>query len=65
MPPRTSATFAKRQKEHARQEKQQAKQQRKMQRRLEKREPPPDIESGEFVSPAAPDLSAPAKEALQ
>jgi hypothetical protein len=46
--PRSSATFAKRQKERARQEKQQAKQERKLQRRLEKRESPPDSESGEF-----------------
>ncbi len=50
MAPRTSATFAKRQKERARQEKQQAKQQRKLQRKLEKREAPPDSESGEFGS---------------
>jgi hypothetical protein len=48
--PRTSATFAKRQKERARQEKQQAKQQRKLQRRLEKREAPPGSASGEFDS---------------
>jgi hypothetical protein len=46
--PRTSATFAKRQKEQARQEKQQAKQQRKLQRKLEKRELPRDAESGEL-----------------
>lgn len=45
MAPRTSATFAKRQKERARQEKQQAKQQRKLQRKLEKREAPPGSES--------------------
>jgi hypothetical protein len=44
--PRTSATFAKRQKERARQEKQQAKQERKLQRRLEKREGPSVSESG-------------------
>ena len=48
MAPRTSATFAKRQKEQARREKQQAKQQRKLQRKLEKRELPPDAESGEL-----------------
>jgi hypothetical protein len=48
--PRSSATFAKQQKERARQEKQQAKQQRKLQRKLEKRESPPDSESGEFGS---------------
>ena len=48
MASRTSATFAKRQKERARQEKQQAKQQRKLQRKLEKRESPPGLESGEF-----------------
>lgn len=48
MAPRSSATFAKRQKERARQEKQQAKQERKLQRKLEKRESPPDPESGEF-----------------
>jgi hypothetical protein len=48
--PRSSATFAKRQKERARQEKQQAKQQRKLQRKLEKRESPPGSESGEFGS---------------
>ncbi len=50
MAPRTSATFAKRQKERARHEKQQEKQQRKLQRKLEKRESPPDSESGEFGS---------------
>jgi hypothetical protein len=50
--PRTSATFAKRQKERARQEKQQAKQQRKLQRRLEKREFSPGSESGELGSNA-------------
>jgi hypothetical protein len=48
--PRTSATFAKRQKERARQEKQQAKMERKLQRKLEKRESPPGSESGEFGS---------------
>ena len=48
--PRTSATFAKRQKERARQEKQQAKQQRKLQRRQQKREASPDSESDEFGS---------------
>jgi hypothetical protein len=47
---RTSATFAKRQKERARQEKQQAKQQRKLQRRLEKRESSPGSESRELGS---------------
>jgi hypothetical protein len=47
---RSSATFAKRQKERARQEKQEAKQQRKLQRKLEKRESPPGSESGEFGS---------------
>lgn len=46
MAPRTSATFAKRQKERARQEKQQAKQQRKQQRKLEKREFLPGSETG-------------------
>lgn len=50
MAPRSSATFAKRQKERARQEKQQAKQERKVQRRLEKRDSPPDSESVEFGS---------------
>lgn len=50
MAARTSATFAKRQKERARQEKQQEKQQRKLQRRLEKRESPPGSESGELGS---------------
>jgi hypothetical protein len=49
---RSSATFAKRQKERARQEKQQAKQQRKLQRKMEKRESPPGSESGEFGSNA-------------
>jgi len=48
--PRSSATFAKRQKEQARQEKQQAKQQRKLLRKLEKRESPPGSESAEFGS---------------
>lgn len=47
MAPRTSATFAKRQKERARQEKQQAKMERKLQRKLEKRETPPGSESGD------------------
>lgn len=47
MAARTSATFAKRQKEQARQEKRQAKQQRKLQRKLDKRELPPGSESGE------------------
>ena len=47
MAPRTSATFAKRQKERARQEKQQAKQQRKLERKLGKREGTPGSESGE------------------
>jgi hypothetical protein len=46
LPSRTSATFAKRQKEQARREKQQAKFQRKQQRKLEKRDPLPDSESG-------------------
>lgn len=50
MAARTSATFAKRQKERARQEKQQAKMERKLQRRLEKREAPPGSESGEVGS---------------
>ena len=50
MAPRTTATFAKRQKERARQEKQQAKQQRRLQRRQEKRESPPEPDSGEFDS---------------
>lgn len=50
MSPRTSPTFAKRQKERARQEKQQAKQQRKLQRKLEKRESSPGSESGGFGS---------------
>lgn len=50
MPSRTSATFAKRQKERARQEKQQAKLQRKLERRLEKREAPLGSESGELGS---------------
>jgi len=48
--PRTSATFAKRQKERARQEKQQVKLQRKLQRRLEKQESPVGSESGEYDS---------------
>ena len=52
MAQRSSATFAKRQKERARQEKQQEKQQRKLQRKLEKRESPPGSESGEFGSNA-------------
>ena len=50
MAQRSSATFAKRQKERARQEKQQEKQQRKLQRKMEKRESPPGSESGEFGS---------------
>lgn len=52
MAPRTSATFAKRQKERARQEKQQAKQERKLQRRLEKRDGAPGP-TGEGESNAA------------
>lgn len=48
--PRTSATFAKRQKERTRQEKQLAKQQRKLQRRQQKRETPAGSESDEFGS---------------
>jgi hypothetical protein len=44
---RTTATFAKRQKERARQEKQQAKMQRRLQRKLEKRDPLPASESGD------------------
>lgn len=53
MAPRSSATFAKRQKERARQEKQQAKQERKVQRKLEKRDSPTDSEPGEFGSNTA------------
>jgi hypothetical protein len=49
---RSSATFAKRQKERARQEKQQEKQQRKLQRKMEKRESVPGSESGESGSNA-------------
>lgn len=48
MAQRSSATFAKRQRERARQEKQQEKQQRKLQRKMEKRESPPGSESGEI-----------------
>ncbi|MFP5230076.1 MAG: hypothetical protein ACLGXA_20860 [Acidobacteriota bacterium] len=59
MAPRTSATFAKRQKEQARQEKQQAKQQRRLQRKLEKRESPSGEESGEFGSNA--ELASPSE----
>ena len=58
MAPRSSATFAKRQKERARQEKQQAKQERKLQRRLEKRETPPDSETGEFGANAEVEYDA-------
>lgn len=50
MASRSSATFAKRQKERARQEKQEIKLQRKLQRRLEKLESPQPSESGEFDS---------------
>lgn len=50
MAPRSSATYAKRQKERARQEKQQEKQQRKLQRKMEKRESVPGSESGDFGS---------------
>lgn len=57
MAPRTSATFAKRQKERARQEKQQAKQERKLQRRLEKREGVPGSIAGEGESSGAEGLS--------
>lgn len=48
MAARTSATFAKRQKEQARKEKQQAKQQRRLQRKLEKSGSQSVSESGEF-----------------
>lgn len=48
MAARTSATFAKRQKERARQERQQAKQQRRFQRKLEKSEAQYRSESAEF-----------------
>jgi len=62
---RSSATFAKRQKERARQEKQQEKQQRKLQRKLEKRESPPGSESGEFGSNAeVPSHSEPASDTM-
>jgi hypothetical protein len=58
--PRTSATFAKRQKERARQEKQQVKQERRLQRKQEKLESPRLFESGEFDgSSEAPFDSAP------
>ncbi|HVH87664.1 MAG TPA: RNA-binding protein [Terriglobales bacterium] len=50
MAPRTTATFAKRQKECTRQEKQQAKQQSELQRGQERRETPPGSESDEFGS---------------
>ncbi|MGC2637666.1 MAG: hypothetical protein WA294_10845 [Acidobacteriaceae bacterium] len=50
MAQRSSTTFAKQQKERARQEKQQAKQERKLQRKLEKRESPPGSESGAIGS---------------
>lgn len=50
MAPRSSATFAKRQKERARQEKQEIKLQRRLQRKLEKLESPQLSESGEFAS---------------
>jgi hypothetical protein len=63
--PRSSATFAKRQKERARQEKKQAKQQRKLERRLEKRESQPVSESGEFDSNTeAPSHSEPLSDAV-
>jgi hypothetical protein len=45
---RTSATFAKRQKERARQEKQQAKMQRKLERRNQKAEPDAGPDGGAF-----------------
>ena len=47
MAPRTSATFAKRQKERARQEKQEIKLQRRLPRKQEKLEVPQLSESGE------------------
>ncbi|MFZ0273885.1 MAG: hypothetical protein WB524_14655 [Acidobacteriaceae bacterium] len=48
MAARTSATFAKRQKERARQEKQQAKLQRKLERRNQKSEPDAGPEADSF-----------------
>lgn len=57
MAPRSSATFAKRQKERARQEKQQAKLQRKLQRKTEKQtsQPGSDLDSMiEFAPPSEP-----------
>lgn len=60
MAPRTSATFAKRQKERARQEKQEVKQQRRLQRKREKLESPQLSESGELdVNIKDPSQSAP------
>lgn len=58
MSPRKHPTFAKRQKEQARQEKQRAKAERKMQRKLENRavagrEEAPDALQPEDVSPSA------------
>lgn len=50
MASRSRATFAKRQKESARQEKQQLKHQRKLNRKLEKRESPQVEESDAFAS---------------
>ena len=46
MAARTTATFAKRQKERARQEKQQEKMQRRLQRQQEKRESPAGVQFG-------------------
>ena len=46
MAARTTATFAKRQKERARQEKQQEKMQRRLQRQQEKRESPSGVQFG-------------------
>jgi hypothetical protein len=57
---RSSATFAKRQKERARQEKQEEKRQRKLQRGMEKRESVPGSESLELgLNAEAPSPSEP------
>ena len=54
MSPRTRSTFAKRQKEQARQEKQRAKAQRKLQRKLESQTRVPGEDSGAISETGVP-----------
>ncbi len=54
MSPRTRSTFAKRQKEQARQEKQRAKAQRKLQRKLENQTRVPSEDGGTYPEAGVP-----------